>query len=265
VLTTALFLCLANFAGARPSWAQQADEAAALAQAAQNPLASVISVPLQWNSNFGTGPQDQTQHVVLVQPVWPFSLGDKLTLITRHILPIINQPAGTGDRTTGLGDYTGTLWFSPTGSGNLTWGLGPTILVPTATEPAFGADKWGAGPSAVIVWTPGSWVTALVVSNTWSFAGNDARADVNEFFAQLVANLNFGGGWYLTSAPVITANWEVSGGDRWTVPAGGGAGRIFKIGSLPNDLRAQAFGYLAKPDNGPSWTLQVQWKVMFIK
>ncbi len=160
--------------------AQEADaDAAALAKAAQNPLASVISTPIQWNSNFGMGPEDRTQNVILFQPVLPFSLGSKLTLITRHILPIINQPALDGDgpafgpipmppgrppeefdRATGLGDYSGTFWLSPAGSGDLTWGLGATLLVPTATKPAFGADKWGAGPSGVLVWMPGSWVTA---------------------------------------------------------------------------------------------------------
>jgi len=265
--------------------AQEADDdAAALAKAAQNPLASVISTPIQWNSNFGMGEEDRTQNVILFQPVLPFSLGSKLTLITRHILPIINQPALDGDgpafgpipmppgrppeefdRATGLGDYSGTFWLSPAGSGDLTWGLGATLLIPTATKPAFGAGKWGAGPSGVLVWMPGSWVTALIVSNTWSFAGNDERDDVNQLYAQMVANLNVGNGWYLTSAPVITANWEVESDDRWTVPIGGGGGRIFKIGSLPNDVRVQAFGYLAKPENGPAWSLQLQWKLMFAK
>ena len=282
-----LKLLVAALAGAglspSRSVAQEAD-AAALAQAAQNPLASAISLPIQWNSNFSMGVEGRTQNVILLQPVLPFSLSSKLTLITRHILPIINQPAISGDgpafgpiplppgrppeefdRTTGLGDYSGTFWLSPAGSGNLTWGLGATLLIPTATKPAFGADKWGAGPSGVVVWMPGSWVTALIISNTWSFAGNEDRADVNQLYAQLVANLNLGGGWYVVSAPVITANWNVESGDRWTIPLGGGVGRIFKIGSLPNDLRAQAFGYLAKPENGPSWTLQVQWKLMFIK
>ena len=272
-------------AGLSPSTsaAQEAD-AAALAKAAQNPLASVISLPIQWNSNFSMGAEDRTQNVINLLPVFPFSLSTKLTLITRHILPIVNQPAITGDgpafgpiimppgrppedfdRATGLGDYSGTFWLSPAGGGDLTWGLGATLLVPTATKPAFGADKWGAGPSAVVVWMPGSWVTALIISNTWSFAGNEERADVNQLYAQLVANLNVGDGWYLTSAPVITANWEAESEDRWTVPIGGGAGRIFKIGSLPNDVRISAFGYLAKPTNGPSWTLQAQWKLLFAK
>jgi len=283
-LLTGLFLLfLVQSVSSKPGWAQQADDPGALAKASQNPLARVISVPLQWNSNFGMGSEGRTQNVINFKPIWPFSIG-KLTLITRHILPIINQPAISGegpafgptvmppgrpdedfDRTTGLGDYTGTYWLSPPSGGNLTWGLGATVLFPTATKPAFGADKWGAGPSGVVVWTPGSWVTAIVLSNTWSFAGNEERADVNQLYSQLVANLNLGSGWYVTSAPVITANWNAESGDRWTVPLGGGAGRSFRIGSLPNDLRVQAFGYLAKPEDGPSWTLQVQWKVMFIK
>lgn len=279
-----LFTALVG-AGLHPSTsvAQEAD-AAALAKAAQNPLASVISLPIQWNSNFGMGAEDRTQNVIILQPIVPFSLSTKLTLITRNSFPIVNQPAITGDgpafgpillppgrppedfdRATGLGDYSGNYWLSPSGGGDLTWGLGATLLVPTATKPAFGADKWGAGPSAVVVWMPGSWVTALIINNTWSFAGNEERADVNQLYAQLVANLNVGNGWYLTSAPVITANWEVESEDRWTVPIGGGAGRIFKIGSLPNDVRISGFGYLAKPTNGPAWSLQVQWKLLFPK
>ena len=121
--------------GPSTSVAQEAD-AAALAKAAQNPLASVISLPIQWNSNFSMGAEDRTQNVILLQPVLPFSLGSKLTLITRHILPIVNQPAITGDgpafgpiimppgrppddfdRATGLGDYSGTFWLSSRASG----------------------------------------------------------------------------------------------------------------------------------------------------
>lgn len=96
-LATVAFLCLLDFAGTRPILAQQAEEAAALAQAAQNPLANVISVPVQWNSNFKMGPQGRTQHVILIQPIVPFSLSAKLTLLTRHILPVINSPALGGD------------------------------------------------------------------------------------------------------------------------------------------------------------------------
>jgi len=140
-----LKLLLATMLGAglspSTSVAQEAD-AAALAKAAQNPLASVISLPIQWNSNFSMGAEDRTQNVINLLPVFPFSLGSKLTLITRHILPIVNQPAITGDgpafgpiimppgrppgdldRATGLGDYSGTFWLSPAGGGDLTWGL----------------------------------------------------------------------------------------------------------------------------------------------
>jgi hypothetical protein len=278
-----LALLVAGFAQASQGEAQSADDAAALAEAAQNPLASVISFPLQWNSNFDMGAEERTQNVALFQPVLPFSIGE-LTLITRHILPVINQPSLTGDgpatgpaplppgrpdesfdRATGLGDYSGTVWLSPPAKGGFSWGLGASVLTPTATKPAFGADQWGAGPSGVVVWTPGSWVIAMIASNTWSFAGNDEREEVNQLYAQLVLNYNLDKGWYLVSAPTITADWNQEGDDRWMVPVGGGVGRIVKIGSIPNDFRVQAFGYVAKPESGPSWTLRFEWKVMFIK
>ena len=88
---------------------------------------------------------------------------------------------------------------------------------------------------------------------------------MNQFYSQVVVNYNLEKGWYLVSAPTITADWNQEGDDRWMVPLGGGMGRIFKIGSIPNDVRVQAFGYVAKPEFGPSWTLRVEWKVMFIK
>ena len=106
---------------------------------------------------------------------------------------------------------------------------------------------------------------AVIASNTWSVAGNDERDDVNHFYSQLVVNYNLDKGWYLVSAPTITADWNQESDNRWMVPLGGGVGRIVKIGSVPNDIRVQAFGYAAKPEFGPSWTLRFEWKVMFIK
>jgi hypothetical protein len=54
-----------------------------LAKAAQNPVASVISLPFQNNTNFGIGPHDTVQNVLNIQPVWPFGLTDAINLIPR--------------------------------------------------------------------------------------------------------------------------------------------------------------------------------------
>ena len=100
---------------------------ASLAKAAQNPIASMISLPIQNNTNFGFGPQEKTQNVLNIQPVWPFSIGENWNLITRVIMPVISQPAvfPEQDREAGLGDTSFTGFFSPSDSGSWTWGLGP--------------------------------------------------------------------------------------------------------------------------------------------
>jgi len=199
-----------------------------LAKAAQNPVADLISLPLQNNTNFGIGPDDKTQNILNIQPVLPFTLNDNWNLITRTILPVISQPGllPGQDRTNGLGDTTFAAFFSPKNSAKLIWGVGPVILIPTATDDALGSDKWGAGASAVFLAMPGKWVVGSLFSNVWSFAGSGSQ-DVNLFTWQYFVNYNMSNGWYLTSAPIITTNWKADSSNRWTIPFGGGFGKIF--------------------------------------
>lgn len=237
----------------------------ALAKAAQNPVADLISVPFQDNINFGVGPDDAVQNVLNIQPVIPISIDADWNVITRTILPIISQPAlAPGeDRTNGLGDMQFTAFLSPAKASGLIWGVGPVFQFPTNTAPELGTDKWGAGPSAVVLRIDGPWVYGALANNIWSFAGDSSDPDVNQFLLQYFVNYNFPGGWYLSSAPVITANWEASSDDRWTVPVGGGGGRLFHIGKLPVNAQAQAFYNVASPDNGPEWTLRLQLQFLF--
>jgi hypothetical protein len=105
----------------------------------------------------------------------------------------------------------------------------------------------------------GPWVVGLLASNLWSYAGNDDRRDVSQFLAQYFVNYNLPDAWYLTSAPVITANWEAQGkGNKWTVPIGGGFGKIFRIANIPFNGSLAAFTNVVRPDAGPDWTLRLQ-------
>jgi hypothetical protein len=115
-----------------------------LARAAQNPVASMISLPFQNNTNFNFGPQDKTQNILNIQPVWPFALNDKWNLITRTIVPVVSQPetAPGTDREFGIGDTVFTAFFSPKNSGKWIWGAGPALLIPTNTDDYLGPDKW---------------------------------------------------------------------------------------------------------------------------
>ena len=239
----------------------------ALAQAVQNPVGDLISVPLQNNSNFGFGPYDRTQNVLNIQPVVPIGLGSDWNLITRTIFPVITQPDffSESGSTTGLGDVNFSAFFSPAKPGKFIWGVGPAIILPTATDETLGSGKWSAGPSVVGLTIQGPWVAGLLVSQVWSFAGQSDRGNVNFFLAQYFINYNMNHGWYLVSAPIITSNKEASSGNQWIVPFGAGAGKIFRIGKQPINFNTQAFYNAVKPDFGPDWQWRVQLQFMFPK
>jgi hypothetical protein len=278
-----LFTALAAFAIAQPSMSAEElpkwdgdgvieegeDETAELARAAQNPVANMYSLPFQNNTNFnwGLGPIEETQNVLNIQPVLPFEVSDNWNIITRTILPVVSQPGRVPgeNRETGLGDLTFTAFLSPSKTSKLLWGVGPAVLMPTATDDRLGFDKWGLGPSLVVLGMPGNWVIGALVNNIWSVGGSGDQ-DVNFFFTQAFANYNLSDGWYLTSAPIITSNWKASGGNKWTVPVGGGVGKIFRVGKLPPmNANIQAYYNAVRPDVVGAWTLRTQLQVMFPK
>lgn len=254
-----------------------AQESPDLAKAAQNPVAAMISLPFQNNTLFGVGPDDDgVANVLNIQPVIPVTFGD-WNLINRTIAPISYisdlssglpelpaDPQGDGS-SFGLGDINHSVYFSPAGSGSVIWGFGPSLTFPTATERSLGSGKWSAGPAAVALMMPGKWVVGSLVRQLWSFAGDDDREDVSQLLIQPFVNYNMDGGWYLVSSPVITANWETNSDDRWTVPIGGGVGRIFKVGGQPMNAQVQTFYNVARPDFGPDWSIRFQLQFLFPK
>ena len=241
------------------------NETAELARAAQNPVASMISLPFQNNTNFNFGPQSKTQNILNVQPVWPFSINEDWNLITRTIIPVTSQPetAPGTDRDFGIGDTTFTAFLSPTKMGKWIWGAGPVLLLPTNTDDRLGPDKWGAGPSFAALTIQGPWVVGSLFSNIWSFGGSGDE-DVNFFTWQYFVNYNMDDGWYLVSSPILTANWE-NPGDEATIPFGGGLGKIFRIGKQPMNASVQAFYNVETPDNGADWQLRIQFQFLFPK
>jgi len=250
-----------------------------LAKAAQNPIANLISLPLQNNTNFNVGPRERTQNVLNVQPVWPLSINEKWNVITRTIVPVTWISSGQSigdasipspvdqDRIFGLGDSTFTAFVSPKDSGKLTWGVGPVVLVPTSTDDVLGPGVWGAGLSAVFLGMPGHWVIGSLFSNVWSKQEDDGTRAVNLFTWQYFVNYNIpdGNGLYLTTAPIINADWESDSDNRWTVPFGGGVGKIFKIGKQPVNGQVSAYYNAEKPKFGADWQLRLQLQFLFPK
>lgn len=248
-----------------PAWAAQSDEA--LAKAAQNPVANLISVPFQDNINFNVGPEEKTQNVLNIQPVIPVNLSPDWNLITRTIAPVISQPGfAPGDgRTNGLGDVQFTAFLSPNRSDGLIWGAGAIAQLPTNSDDALGNDRWGLGPSVVVLRIQKRWVYGALVNNVWSVSSSNSDPSYNNFLMQPFLNYNFPGGLYLTSAPIVTADWKADSGDRWTVPLGGGVGKIVRFGKLPVNFQTQAFYNVEKPHFGADWTWRLQAQLMFPK
>jgi hypothetical protein len=236
-----------------------------LAKQTQNPVADLISLPFQNNTNFEWGAEEKTENTLNVQPVIPVSLGDDWNLITRTILPIKSQPAIVEgqDRENGLGDTTFTGFFSPKEAGSFIWGAGPVVLLPTATDDRLGCECWGGGPSFVVLKMSGPWVVGSLFSQVWDFEGSDE--DVSLFTWQYFVNYNLKDGWYLSSAPINTANWEADSGEKWTVPVGGGGGKILRIGKLPVNISAQAYYNVEKPDFVGDWSARLQVQFLFPK
>jgi hypothetical protein len=246
-----------------------------LAKKTQNPISDLISLPFQNNLNFGYGAKDaphssSTQYVLNIQPVLPGKVSDEWNLITRPIIPVVRQPdLINGGETWGLADIQLQTYLSPANGDKLIWGVGPVLQFPSATSGRkLGTQKWSAGPGGVVLTQPGKWVIGALANNLWSFAGDSDRDDVNLMTVQPFVNYNFGKGWYVSASPIITANWEAHGSDNtWTVPVGGGFGRIIRIGKLPVNLNAQAFDNVVKPDDDPTadWTLRLQVQFLFPK
>ena len=246
----------------------QSDQGGAdkLREAAQNPISDLISVPFQNNLNFATGKHSQPQDVLNIQPVIPIKLNEDWNLITRWILPVISQPPVAIDsgRKGGLGDFNPSFFFSPREPvDGIVWGVGPTFVLPTATEKELGTGKYSAGPTGVIFIARHPWTFGALINNVWSFTGQSTRATVNQMTLQPFVNYNLSGGWYLTSSPLITANWQAKGRDVWTVPVGGGFGRIFKIGEQPVNMQLAAYYNVAHPKDAGNWQLRAELQLLF--
>ena len=226
-----------------------AESSEELAKAAQNPIANMISIPLQSNFNLNVGPKNEMQYVGNLQPVIPINATENWNVITRTIIPFVYQPElgpDSGD-VFGLGDIQFTAFLSPAKSGALIWGVGPIVQFPSGTDQSITQGKWAAGPSAVALMIQGHWVYGALVNYLSSFDGQHDRGAVSQWLIQPFINYNLPDGWYLTTSPIITANMMAESSQQWTVPVGGGVGKIIRIGKLPVNLQLAGYYNVEHP------------------
>jgi hypothetical protein len=255
-----------------PAGAQQTEDANALAKQLSNPVAALISVPFQLNYDDGYTPDGGGNRWTLnIQPVVPISISESWNVISRTIMPLINQNfAGPGNKETGLGDISESLFFSPKAPTASGWiiGAGPILLFPTGGE-GFTAHQWGAGPTVVLLKQVDSWTYGALANHIWSFASNSwtpgapqnppyvSSTFLQPFVAKIVAP-----GRTVTLNTESTYDWR---GSQWTVPINLSISQVMKLGTQMVSVAAGVRGYAVSPTNGPDWGLRLTVTLLYPK
>jgi hypothetical protein len=230
----------------------------------QNPVSGLKQILFEANVNPNYPDSGETQSIYSLQAVWPFSINEDYRLVTYAILPYINVPGGAGESTVnGLGDALINLFMSPKKAGELIWGVGPTILLPTRTEPELGSNRVALGPAGLLYYEQKDWSAGLVLQNAWSLGGGSSVNRVNAFGAQYLFSYNLPDGWSIYSNATITSNWTRESSERWTVPLGGGVGKLFIAGKLPISVSLQGFYNVVTPTDAPNWSMNIQLAFLF--
>lgn len=239
-----------------PSLALAQESDAELAKQLSNPVASLISVPLQNNYDCCYGPEDAGRYTLNIQPVIPVKLGEDWNVIIRTIVPVVWEDATVagGDESFGFGDVTQSFFFSPrkTGPSGIVWGVGPAILYPLGND-ELGTEKWGLGPTGLVLKQSGPTTVGLLVNHIWSVAGQDNRDDVSTTFIQPFYGYAYPDSTSITINLEASYDWEH---EAWNVPLNAGVSHIYKFGQQRVSLGIQGRYYLERPEEGPEWGMR---------
>lgn len=264
-ISHSILATLAITSGVLSAQSATADESAAdLAKKLSNPIAALISVPLQNNFLFNVGPGDGFRETTNIQPVIPFELNEHWNLISRTILPVTYQEGifpGAGHQF-GLGDTVQSLFLSPKSTDPFIWGVGPAFLIPTATDDLLGGGKWGAGPTGVILKQSGPWTYGVLANQIWSFAGSDNREDVNVTFIQPFLSYTTKSATTFTVNSESTYDWQ---GRQWTIPFNAGVSQLLKLGGQPVSIGLMGTWYAEAPAGAPDWGIRFVFTFLFPK
>jgi len=219
-----------------------------------NPLAPVTTLSAQFRSEFGNGPNDDTNYTLRLQPSFFKPLQGGSAALLRTVLPLrsVNWP----ESVTGVGDLTLVPYYVPDVTKSLFVGYGAALGIPTASNDLLGSGKWTAGPAVIVAKTgqPVTW--GGLAQQVWSVAGPSDRANVSVTTVQPFITYLLGGGWSTTVTSETSYNWEAQSGQQWTVPISASASKVVDFGGKYVNFGLAYVRYLEKPTYAPEWELR---------
>jgi hypothetical protein len=242
--------------------AQQSSSLENLAKLRANPLSGIRQVTVSEQPNVGLPKNGSVQNLAQLTATWPIPLGPDWNVVTYSIVSGISQPDADGGRVGGLGDTMLTAAVTPSETGALIWGVGPVLQIPTATDPALGRNRWGVGPAVALFVQPGAWTAGALVENVWSSPKSGA-GKIDAFSILYDVTWNGPQGWFVESNTTITSDWTADPGQRWTVPVGGGFGKVFTVGTRSLSASIELFYNAVRPSDGAQWSPSFSLQLLF--
>ncbi len=255
------FLNVSGIAADKPS-----EDVEELSRKAENPIANMISLPLQYNVTVGGAAG--TIRAFSLQPIIPIRINKEWNLITRTVIPLVSaSPKSVGKRVSGVGDSTVSLYLSPRESGATFWGIGPIVQLPTSNNPLYGTKTFGVGPTAAVIKMEKRWVYGGLVSYLGSTGKSSSGRYTSLLAIQPIVNyfLPHRRGMSLSFAPGIICDYTRPSGERWIVPIGMGVSQIMKIGGQQTNVSFGAYYNIVRPMNAPVWNYRFQVTFLFPK
>jgi hypothetical protein len=238
-----------------------------------NPLASLISVPIQFNYNEYKGKSGRSSTDLVMQPVIPFRLNDRWNLISRTIIPFVDHGdfrlrdrSRRDDDLSGMGDILQSFFFSPSTVPESGWilGAGPVVLAPTATKDALGGNTWAGGPTAVALKQKGSWTYGALANHLWSFADDDDNAaNISATYFEPWISYVTKTNTTLSLSTEATYDWN---NDQLSAPLVATATQLFTVSKQIMSAGGAVKYWIESPDYGPEgFGFQLQMTFLFPK
>ena len=244
-------------------------DAVDIAKKLSNPIANMISVPLQWEFSRGVGRnQGGSEQTLQFQPVAPFDMGGGDTLIVRPIVAGAREVSvqnATGQSFSGYGVASVTLesFYAPNTNSSWIWGVGPYAQSPSGNSGKFGSQQTGAGVTGVVLNRQGSWTYGLLGYQSWNMGGNPAFGTQNNLYGQPFVAYTTKDAWTYTADMEAQYNYDTH---RTSNPLFIGASKLMVFDGTPISFGAGPMYYVSNTPGGPSgWGARASVTLVILK